>query len=96
MRVSVKEIDIAFGIREDEGMCPIALAVERKTGVKSAWVGAEEIIVFMKSGEAKGYDLPKKAQDFITIFDALGSHGNHERLKPFSFECRRQPKRDEA
>lgn len=77
MKIKVTQEDIAKGIPEDEGSCPVALALKH--------AGMMDVEVSLERAEAWygrrlfNVELPSKARRFIKRFDA------GKLVKPFSF-----------
>jgi len=78
MFVSVTSQDIAAGIPKSIMCCPIALAVQRATGVPDAWAGPFKICV--DGGHNGTHDTPAVAEEFMRRIDA------GEAVEPFIFE----------
>jgi hypothetical protein len=78
MIVSVTAKDIAAGRPHSINACPIALALQRATGVPDAWAGPFKVCV--TSGMDGTHDTPLVAQDFIRRIDA------GQPVEPFTFE----------
>lgn len=77
MKINVTAKDISLGKPYMCACCPIALALRSKFKNKLIKVIADEFSV-----DHIDYELPIKAQNFITRFD----HGM--KVKPFSFTVR--------
>ena len=78
LKINVTKQCIRKGERENGAMCPIALACKAVDGVESASVDTDEITIEgscipIAGGHIDGkiiFSTPKKAQRFITAFDA--------------------------
>jgi len=75
MKIIVTEQDIRIGNKADCNFCPIALAGQRALG-RPVTVSCYNIY----GGRNDRYPLPKKAQEFICLFD------KGEKVGPFEFE----------
>jgi len=78
MFISVTAQDIAAGRPKSIMACPIALAVQRATGVWDAWAGPFKIAV--DGGHNGTHTTPAAAEDFMRRLDA------GEPVQPFIFE----------
>jgi hypothetical protein len=76
--VSITAIDIAAGRPKSINACPIALALQRATGVPNAWIGMFHVSV--TGGDDGIQDTPLVARDFIRRIDA------GQPVEPFTFE----------
>lgn len=82
VQVSVTESDIRGGVRDDDCLCPVALALRRVTG-EEVCVCSEQIGL---GSLGRGYvfqrvlDTPRAVRDFVDAFDGGRS------VEPFEFE----------
>lgn len=64
MKITVTQDDIDGGTHCNSSKCPIALAIGRKFPFNSVAIGITTCSI-----DANAYLLPKKAQNFIQVFD---------------------------
>lgn len=92
MRIRVTQLDITRGVTGQPTTCPIARAVKRAYNWnREVQVGVSSFSVSpagdFDGEESQSFDLPAKAQDFISSFDSVGA--NPDYVEPFSFPVRR-------
>ncbi len=76
-KIEVKAVDIKKGIRNNTKTCAISRAALRLFRGKD--VSTSRFTLTVQNGETMRFMLPKRAQDFITRFNA------GQLVKPFSF-----------
>lgn len=88
IRVRVTQKDIACGKKDNAASCPLAKAVRRRLGVRSAEI--DGFSADINTG-AVTLPLPKRAVRFVNRFDWYG----RESVKPFSFALKLNKKASE-
>ncbi len=82
MRIDVTAEDIQNGVQGDCEYCPVARAVERRTGAKA------RVEYGVIEGQVRAVKMPDSVLRFIKRFDALEVSGDARLLyiEPFSFD----------
>ena len=81
--INVNNSHIARGIRHDQSMCPIGLAIEEQIpNLNLVEVGDREISLWAKGYPSRfeNYPMPFEARDFVSAFD------NGQLVQPLTFE----------
>ena len=79
--IHVNNSHIAHGIRKDQSMCPIGLAIQEQiSNLNLVEVSDAEVSLWQHSTKTNHYILPYEARDFIFAFD------NGQLVQPLTFE----------
>jgi hypothetical protein len=76
MKIIVNKTNIQKGVQNTCTHCPIAFAIKRTLGIEDVEVNCDDVHIGKKV-----FELPYKAQQFITSFD-----NDKSSVEPFEFE----------